>query len=129
MVVCSELACDTSIQLLELRLVLLVENDVRRVRLLPRHADSKVLDGAHVPAGGPIEDVRRERASESAPKSHPRSDVASDSCFSLWRRPPPQAAKKKSRDSLAIIRNRGGRLANSLDDIRNRGGRPLEPDS
>ena len=60
MVVCSELARDTSIKLLELRLALLVEDDVRRVRLLPRHTDSKVLDGAHVPAGGPIEDVRRE---------------------------------------------------------------------
>ena len=47
-VVCSQLACDTSIQLLELRLALLVEDDVRRIWLLPRGADANVLHLAHV---------------------------------------------------------------------------------
>ena len=42
------------------RLFLLVADDVRRVGLLPRRTDAEVLDGADVPAGGAVQDVRCE---------------------------------------------------------------------
>ena len=59
-VVDCELARHTPVEILGLRLTLLVEDDVRRLRHLPRAANAKVLDHAHIPAGGAVEDVRRQ---------------------------------------------------------------------